>query len=210
MSEVLDTVVCHECDLLVDIPPLNEGNTVCCPRCDGHLIKHHRNRMLPSLMISLSGLLLFFPANFLPVMVLSILGHDGENTMVKGVIQLAQDGYLWMAFLVFFCSVLAPLVKFLLVFFISFSTYFQIWSMWLIKALKLHHKLNVWGMLDVYMIAILLSYIKMTDMGDIVIDIGLFCFVLFLIMDVLVSTRFDTSAVWRRIEQEGKSWASSK
>ena len=105
MSDVLDSMVCHECDLIVDIPVLKEGNSVSCPRCGGHLIKHHRNRILPSLMLSLSGLLLFFPANFLPVMTLSILGNDGENTMVKGVIQLTQDGYLWMAFLVFACSV---------------------------------------------------------------------------------------------------------
>jgi len=210
MTQVLDTIVCHECDLLVEVPQLKEGNSVSCPRCHGHIIKHYRSRLVPSIMISLSGLLLFYPANFLPVMTLSILGNAGENTMVKGVYRLALDGYWWMAFLVLFCSVLVPLLKFFLVFFISVRAHFGWWGMGLITALKIHKKVNVWGMLDVYMIAILLSYIKMMDMGDIVIDIGLFCFIAFLLMDVLVSTRFEAGEVWRRIEREDKTWQALK
>lgn len=204
-----DLIVCQECDALVSMPyeALNEGNSMSCPRCAGHLIKHYRNRLLPSLFISLSGLFLFFPANFLPVMSLSVLGNSGQNTMVKGVYQLAVDGYWWMAFLVLFCSVLVPGLKFLLVFIISLKAYFKIWGRPLIHALKLYQKIEVWGMLDVYLIAILLSYIKMTDMGDLILDVGLFCFIVFLLLDVLVTTRFEPGAIWRQIDIEGKGWS---
>lgn len=206
MSQSMEVMVCHECDLLVKIPYIKEGNSVYCPRCKGVLIKHFRRRLLPSLLISLSGLLLFFPANFLPIMTLSILGNNGENTMVKGVFRLAHDGYWWMAALVLFCSILVPLIKFLLVFFVSFRAYFRIWGMDVIYALRMHKKLEAWGMLDVYLIAILLSYIKLMDMGDIVIDIGLFCFISFLLMDILVTTRFEPREIWHRMQKEGGDW----
>ncbi|MFC3150432.1 paraquat-inducible protein A [Litoribrevibacter euphylliae] len=208
MTKSQKLMVCHECDLLVSIPPLKEGNSVHCPRCKGTLIKHFRSRLLPPLLISLSGLLLFFPANFLPIMTLSVLGNDGENTMVKGVFRLANDGYWWMATLVLFCSILVPLIKFALVFFISFRAYVSKWGISVIYALRLHKKIEAWGMLDVYLIAILLSYIKLMDMGDIVIDIGLFCFIGFLILDILVTTRFEPGEVWRRMQREGGDWTS--
>ncbi len=200
--------MCHECDLLVSIPQLKDGNSVSCPRCKGHLIKHYRSRLLPPLLISLSGLLLFLPANFLPIMTLSVLGNDGENTMVKGVYRLAVDGYWWMAVLVLFCSILVPLLKFALVFFISLRAYLSRWGLSVIYALRFHKKLEAWGMLDVYLIALLLSYIKLMDMGDIVIDIGLFCFLGFLFLDILVTTRFEPGEVWRRMEKEGGDWTT--
>ena len=31
--------VCHECDLLVAVPPLHEGEQALCPRCD-HVLVH--------------------------------------------------------------------------------------------------------------------------------------------------------------------------
>ncbi|GLQ31137.1 paraquat-inducible protein A [Litoribrevibacter albus] len=208
MTKSIEMMVCHECDLLVSIPALNEGNSVSCPRCKGALIKHYRSRLLPPLLIAFSGLLLFIPANFLPIMTLSILGNDGENTMVKGVFRLAVDGYWWMAILVLFCSIVVPLIKFLLVFFVSLRAYLNWWGKDVIYALRLHKKIEAWGMLDVYLIAILLSYIKLMDMGDIVIDIGLFCFLTFLVLDILVTTRFEPGEVWRRMEKEGSDWIS--
>ncbi len=203
-----ELIVCQECDALITVhlAQLREGNSVSCPRCDGHLIKHYRNRLMPSMLIALSGLVLFYPANFLPVMSLSVLGNSGQNTMVKGVYQLAMEGYWWMASLVLFCSVLVPLLKFCLIFFITLNAYLSTWSRALMHALKFYQKIEVWGMLDVYLIAILLSYIKMSDMGDLIVDVGLFCFIVFLLLDVLVSTRFEPRAIWRQMDEEGRGW----
>ena len=60
-------VACHECDLLMHKPHLAEGLRAECPRC-GHVLFHHRSRVLSrSLALVITALLLYVPANFLPI-----------------------------------------------------------------------------------------------------------------------------------------------
>ncbi|MFP3409671.1 paraquat-inducible protein A, partial [Pseudomonas sp. SIMBA_065] len=63
-----ELVACHECDLLLRKPVLQCDEKAECPRCGYELYAHRHNVVNRSLALVLTALLLFVPANFLPIM----------------------------------------------------------------------------------------------------------------------------------------------
>ena len=85
-------VACHECDLLMRKPVLQDGESAECPRCGYELYAHRHNVVERSLALVLAALLLYVPANFLPIMQLHLLGQNSDDTVWSGVIGLYNSG----------------------------------------------------------------------------------------------------------------------
>ena len=199
MSSHHSPLICHECDALLRMPDVHPGQKVVCPRCGCTLYKCRRDPVNRGLALSLTALILFVPANFLPIMTLDMLGLQNADTMYKGALQLYQQGYWWMALLVFTCSMLAPLVEFILITGICLLVKANRYNEWLVAMLKVQSHVNRWGMLEVFMLGILVAYIKMLDMGDIELGIGLVCFSGLLLATTLNAVLFDTHAIWEKV-----------
>lgn len=195
-------LICHECDALLRMPTVRVGQKVVCPRCGCTLYKCRRDPVDRGLALSLAALILFVPANFLPIMTLDILGQENADTLYKGVLQLYVQGYWWMALLVFVCSMLAPLVEFLLITGICILVKLRRYNLLLIHMLKIQGHIKRWGMLEVFMLGILVAYIKMIDEGEIHLGMGLYCFIGLLLATTLNAVLFDTHTIW---EQVGKA-----
>ena len=66
-----------------------------------------------ALALVLTALLLYIPANFLPIMQLDLLGQRSEDTVWSAVLALYQSEMVFIAVLVFLCSMAIPLLKLL-------------------------------------------------------------------------------------------------
>jgi len=194
-------LICHECDALLRMPAVQVGQKVVCPRCDCTLYKSRRDTVDRGLALSLAALILFVPANFLPIMTLDILGQENADTLYKGVLQLYVQGYWWMALLVFVCSMLAPLLEFLLITGICTLVKLRRYNLLLIQMLKIQGHIKRWGMLEVFMLGILVAYVKMIDEGEIHLGMGLYCFIGLLLVTTLNAVLFDTHAIWEQVGQ---------
>lgn len=192
-------LICHECDALLRMPAVQVGQKVVCPRCGCSLYKCRRDPVDRGLALSLAALILFVPANFLPIMTLDMLGMQNADTLYKGTLQLYQQGYWWMALLVFVCSMLAPLVEFVLIAGICMLVKLQHYNRLLIHMLKIQSHIKRWGMLEVFMLGILVAYIKMIDEGQIHLGMGLYCFIGLLLATTLNAVLFDTHAIWEQL-----------
>jgi paraquat-inducible protein A len=199
---IQDTLIgCPDCDLLIRKTRPQRGYDQSCPRCGSILIKSHHNSMDRTLALSLSGLFLFLPSCFLPLLKFSVLGYSGRCTMVKAAVQMFAEGYWWMGFLVLFCSILVPFTVLFILFLISFSVKTGRYPAFVVKAMKTYHFLTEWTMLDVYMIGILISLIKMKDYGEILSGPGLYSFIGLLTVMLLTSLSFDSRHVWESVER---------
>ena len=99
-----ELVACHECDLLMRKPHLALGEKAQCPRCGYELYAHRHNVVERSLALVIAALLLYIPANFLPIMELNLLGQSSEDTVWSGVVGLFDTGMQGVAAVVFLCS----------------------------------------------------------------------------------------------------------
>lgn len=194
-------VGCPYCDLLIKHRASNQGFDACCPRCGALLIKASTDSLNRTLALSISGIIIFFPACFLPLLELNIFGYTGSCTMIKGVLQMIKTGYWWMSGLVLFCSILAPIFIQFLLFIITCSLILGLRPAILVQALKLYQTLTEWAMLDVYMLGILIAFIKMKDFGDLFSGPGLYCFIGLLGMTTLSMLSFDKGLAWTLLER---------
>lgn len=194
-------LVCHECDALLQLAHADPGQKLVCPRCGCTLYKPRRDSINRGLALSLTALILFVPANFLPIMTFNMLGLNNADTMVKGATQLFQQGYWWMAALVFFCSILAPLLQFILITGICLLVKLNRYNNALVFMLKIQSHVNRWGMLEVFMLGILVAYIKMIDLGEIQLGLGMVCFTGLLAVTTLNAILFDTHPIWEKVGQ---------
>ncbi|WP_237057198.1 paraquat-inducible protein A [Microbulbifer sediminum] len=203
-------LACHECDLVLGDAVAPPGNKLECPRCSATLHRNPRGSVNHTAALSLTGLLLFFPSLSLPLLSFSILAFGAENTLLNGVRALFAEGYLWMAALVLFCSVLAPLGKFLLLGFISLGCHWRVLDRPVTWAVRWYVHLKEWGMLDVYMLGLLVALIKMSDLGKMQVESGLYSFVAMMVVSNLTTLSFDQQAVWSRMERRKNQDASQE
>jgi paraquat-inducible protein A len=190
---------CHECDLLQRNPVLPRGAAARCTRCGALLHRNRPDSLEPSLALTLAGLILFLVANSFPFLTLEMQGQVRATTLATGVIDLYAEGMWALAGVVFFTSILAPGLQLGLLVIVliplrlgrlppSFATLF-----------RYVRTLAPWGMMDVFMLGILVSTVKLASMAAVVPGTGLYAFGLLIFVLAAAQASLDPDIVWSRL-----------
>lgn len=203
-----DLIACHECDLLMRRPDIGEEQKACCPRCGYELVVHRSQMERRALALVLTALLLFVPANFLPIMKLNLLGQTSHDTVWTGVLGLYNSGMDGVAVLVLLCSMVIPLIKLLcqLIVLVCINTRRALGLGLMLY--RLYHHLREWGMLEVYLMGILVSIVKLIELADLHLGIGLACFIALLLSQVWLEVTMSPHQVWDALDPERGAHAS--
>lgn len=193
-------IACKDCDLLIERVETPPGDKALCPRCENPLYQRRQQGIERTLALAITGLLLFIPANLLPVMSLQLIGHETSTTIYEGSLVLFREGLYWTALLVFSASVVIPLCKLLLMLFVSGTLQLGRSSPLLPYAMRYYHHIDEWGMLEVYMLSVLVAVVKLKGMASVIPDVGLYCFIGLLLVTTLMSSLLDQDDVWEQIE----------
>lgn len=193
-------IACHECDLLMPHPHLDEEQKACCPRCGYEMLVRRAHMRRRALALVLTALILFVPANFLPIMSLNLLGQNAVDTVWSGVVGLFHSGMQGVAVVVFLCSMLIPLLKLLCQLFVLLSLPRPAWRPYAIGYYRIYHHLREWGMLEVYLFGILVSIVKLIDMAELHLGIGLACFIALMLAQVWLEVTMSPHQVWEALD----------
>jgi paraquat-inducible protein A len=204
LSELpLDNLVaCHECDLLMRKPVLAHGEKALCPRCGYELYAHRYNVVQRSLALVIAALLLYIPANFLPIMQLNLLGQSSQDTVWSGVVGLFDTGMQSVSVIVFLCSMGIPLLKLLCQLAVLLSIRFDVGRSYGLLLYRIYHHLRDWGMLEVYLMGVLVAIVKLADMAAITVGLGLACFISLLLVQVWLEVVMSPHQIWQALSGE--------
>lgn len=197
-------IACHECDLLLRKPLTSAGEKVECPHCGYELYTHRSQVVRRSLALVITALLLYLPANFLPIMQLNLLGQVTEDTVWSGVLGLYSSGMQSIAVVVFMCSMAVPLLKLLCQFAVLLSIRLDIGRSYGLLLYRIYHHMREWGMLEVYLMGILVAIVKLVDLADLSIGLGLFCFIALLLVQVWLEVTMSPHQIWEALSGEDK------
>ena len=153
-----------------------------------------------SLALVLTALLLFLPANFLPIMRFDLLGRTTEDTVWSAVQSLYHSGLRTVALLVFLCSMVVPLLKLLCQLLVLLAIRWRRGLGWGRLLYRAYHHLRDWGMLEVYLMGILVSIVKLSDMADLSLGTGLYCFIALLVAQVWLEVTMSPQQIWAALE----------
>ncbi|MHC8307320.1 paraquat-inducible protein A [Pseudomonas sp. PB3P13] len=197
-----ELVACHECDLLMRKPVLSRGEKAECPQCGFELYAHRHNVVQRSLALVIAALLLYIPANFLPIMELNLLGQSAQDTVWTGVVGLFNTGMQGVSIIVFLCSMAIPLLKLLCQLAVLLTIRFDIGRSYGLLLYRIYHHLRDWGMLEVYLMGVLVAIVKLADMAAITIGLGFACFISLLLVQVWLEVAMSPHQIWQALSGE--------
>lgn len=197
-----ELVACHECDLLMRKPAISDGESVECPRCGYELYNHRHQVVRRSLALVVAALLLYIPANFLPIMHLTLLGQTANDTVWSGVLGLYDSGMQSIAVVVFLSSMAVPLLKLVCQLLVLLSISLKVGRGYGLLLYRIYHHMREWGMLEVYLIGILVSIVKLADMAALSVGFGLACFIALLLVQVWLEVTMSPHQIWEALAGE--------
>jgi paraquat-inducible protein A len=191
---------CHECDVLITIEDLVEGGRASCPRCGHVLAKNSADGLTRSLAWALSAVMLLIASNLFPFLSLKASGLEQVMTLPGSALELYEDGYWAVAVLVMGPIIGVPLLILTAVIAMLIPLRQGRSTSFLVPAARLIFFLNPWSMVEVFVIGVLVSLVKIGEMATVVIGISFWAYVAFSLCFIAMLTNLDAMSLWRRIE----------
>lgn len=192
---------CPDCDLLLKRPRPAAGEKAHCPRCGCLLRRPHSQSIEKTLALSITGLILAVPANFMPLLSITIFGKGNAGTLWSGVIMLVRENMELVAILVFLSSIVLPVANLVLSLLISVHLYLAMPSRFLPLWMRWLQHFEEWAMLEVYMLGIIVAYVKLSSLADLKLGLGLYAFIGLLVITLAATYTMDRHLFWRHIGQ---------
>jgi paraquat-inducible protein A len=196
-------VACHDCDLLQEIPPLPARASAKCPRCGALLRRQRPNAVERTLALAFAGLVLFAVAVSFPFLAFDLNGNRTDTNLITGVQRLYEGGYWALAGLVLLTSILAPFLRLSAMFYVFGQLYLGRVPWKLAAVFRFLQRLQPWSMMEVFMLGILVSLVKLAKMAEIIPGLALWSFMLLILVLAAASAAMDADAVWERVESRG-------
>jgi paraquat-inducible protein A len=165
------------------------------------LYRQKKDSLNRTLSLTIAGLILFVVANTEPFLAMKSGGLVQQTTLITGTRELYAQGMEALALLVLFTSILAPLVHLLGMLYVLLPLQFNRLPRNLSGVFRFVQSLQPWGMLEVFMLGILVSIVKLAKMAKIVPGIGLYAFLALIFVTAASAVSLDRHLIWKRWEQ---------
>ena len=196
-------MVCHECDLLIGVPALDVGQKAYCPRCNYLLAANRPHALQMVFVFAVSGLMFLLLSTAFPFLGFSASGQERTVTLLQSIAILVTEDLPSLAAIVFASIVLIPGA------FLTGAAYVSI-------ALKLNRALPgtvtvlrwvlmlmPWSMAEIFLIGILVSFIKIVSIADVSLGVSFWSYVLFTVCMAVVMLYPDKRELWERVRSLG-------
>nr|WP_276583593.1 paraquat-inducible protein A [Pseudomonas sp. RIT-PI-S] len=169
-----------------------------CPRCESALHRRKPNSLARTCAYLVAALILYIPANLLPVMHTNMFGNASENTIISGVIEFWKGGSWDIALLIFFASVVVPCLKFFALGLLLVTVRKR--SRWAMrersKLFRFIELIGYWSMLDVLVVALVAALVQFHSLSSIEPRLGILFFGLVVVLTMLAAMSFDPRLIW--------------
>ena len=195
-------IACHECDLIHRIQPLPQGGTARCSRCGAGLYRHKKNSLDRTLALTMAGLALFVVANSFPLLLMKIGAQLQKATLFTGIRELWTGGMWEVALVVMLTTILVPLAQLIGLFYVLLPIKLGRMPLKLAPVFRMVQSLSPWSMMEVFMLGILVSVVKLAGMATIIPGISLFAFLALIFILAASAASLDPHLVWEMLERK--------
>ena len=194
-------IACHECDVIHRIKPLPAKVAAHCIRCGAVLYKHKSNSLERTLAFAFAALILFILANSFPFLGLKIGAQVRETSLITGIHELYVQGKQVIAILVLLTTVLVPFTQMMCLFYILLPLKFGRVPNRLPNVFRFLNSVGPWSMMEVFMVGILVSVVKLAGMAKIIPGISLYSFLALIFVLTAMTVSLDDHLVWQKWEK---------
>jgi paraquat-inducible protein A len=193
--------ICHRCRQVAQIP--DPQAEVDCPTCGAPIHQRKNNSLSYSLAYLIAAYVLYIPANLLPVLKTETILGSENDTIMSGVLVLINSGSWPLGALVFFASIVVPLLKLisLTLLIVTVKTGSQWAPLQRTRLYRLVEFVGRWSMLDIYVVTLLVGLVQIQSLAIIKPGSGALAFGAVVVLSMLSALSFDSRLIWDPIQE---------
>ena len=183
------------CTMCTSVGPIEAEH---CESCGAELHGEWTHSVEKTWAWLITSIILYLPANMLPIMHTRFLGKETPNTILGGVVTLWEHGSYPIAAVIFIASVFVPIGKIVILAWLCISVQLK-------SSLAQRHKtlfyratelVGRWSMVDVFVVAILAALIQLGNIMTILPGPAALAFAAMVVTTMLAAISFDTRLIW--------------
>lgn len=188
----LNLVSCHQCETV------QAADRKRCRFCGHALHGRKRHSLQRAWSFLITALILYVPANVLPIMTTSELGKVTYNTIAGGVVALWEHGDYLIALIILVASLLVPVAKFAALITLCLGDRLEMVDRPQSRAYiyRLTEFVGRWSMVDVFVVAFLAALIQLGNVMTVYPGPAALAFAGMVIFSMLAANSLDPRLFW--------------
>lgn len=194
--------VCHECDLLLALPPLKTGEKANCPRCNHTLVRRQASAAERSLALAIATLMMLGLSLSFPFLGFSLQGVGNGIELSETVSSLIGFNQFLVALIILLTVLILPLLYLIA---LSWLCIGIIRGQPLPKSPLLARTLKhvtPWMMADVFVIGTLVSAIKIVGMAEVELGLSFWTVCAYALLLLFTTQSVDRDWLWQALDSK--------
>ena len=200
-------IACEFCHSLnrpcVDEATIDPTLQMHCHVCGSVIHSRKPNSLSKTWALVIASLILYIPANALPIMTVVLWGDGQPDNIMSGVVSLLGAGMWPLALLIFVASIVIPIAKLLILLVLLVSIRMK--SKWRpaerTQLYRFTEFIGRWSMIDIFVIGILVALVQFGNVATVTPGMGALCFAAVVILTMIAAHSFDPRLIWDVIEE---------
>ena len=191
-------IACHECDLVqreVALPPAGVAR---CGRCGAELYRSHPESLDRTFALTVGAIVLFVIANLFPIVGLALQGQVIQTTLFHTVTTLWNENMKSVAALVFVTTITMPALQLFALMYLLLPLRHGWMPPHFALVFRMMQAVRPWGMVEVFMLGVLVSLVKLAHLAGIVAGVALWSFAALMLVMTAIASVFDSRALWAK------------
>jgi paraquat-inducible protein A len=177
---------------------LSPSTSAACSRCGATLHSRKLKSRERTWALLVTAVLLYLPANLLPVMQVVSLGRLQADTIMGGIFYFLRTGSWPLALLIFIASVVVPILKIIVLAALLISEHRRSrrWPGHRARLYRLTELVGRWSMVDIFVITLMVAMVELGSVATITPGPGSVAFALMVFSTILAVQCFDPRLIW--------------
>jgi len=190
---------CDACDLV--LPRSAEGGR--CPRCRGRIRRRKPHAMAYTLALVIASYILYVPSYYFPMSYSIQPNGIEEHTILSGVRRLLDEGFWYLAVILFIASVMIPLLKLvgLSWLLVRVNRPAKRGLRWRTRLHRVIHRIGRWSHIDPFIVAMTAPLMSFAGVAEVHVGRAALPFALVVTLTMLASRGFDARLMWDASER---------
>jgi len=193
-------IACHDCDLLQREIPLKRGCAASCSRCGAVLYRNATDSIDRTLAYTLSAAVVFLVANTFPIFAIEVQDSVTAINLLGAVRSLWNQEMQAVSLVVLVTTILVPSLELVTMAYLLLPLKFLRVPPGYTLLLRMMRMARPWGMIEVFMLGVLVSLVKLTSNFKVIPGVALWSFGILTLLLAAAAASFSTRDVWARLD----------
>lgn len=189
-------LACHECDLMVSIPELSNGQKATCPRCGFVFTRFFKNARSRLLALSTTSLIFMLLMLIFPFLNFTSQGNQKTVFFIQSIQSMGEETYLSVVILMLITTLIIPFIILVSVTYVLISSKLKQALPYTRLVLRMVFYLQPWNMAEIFLLGILVSMVKIASLATVQFGWSFYAFIFYIASMAATRIYFDRYQLW--------------